>query len=314
MSTKLSAPVFNPSNFFATEGEKGMTSTSANKLANLAKERNREDMLFIDSVRFLTEEISLLANPAEKVTMSEGMKGDITEFSKIREAMMRVTRFNSFISWVREAIKAKDTMISNVKLTSLTEWCKKNNIELPKAPHNNVEEELEENRAASKVSIEDMARFFIAESKASVLGQSIHPDGSLARARQNLIEASVHHSYREGDGKDMVITTVIPTADIKEVTDFYMSLQSDWRHAESLVNQSKGEWEQADGELRLHLTNEYNKKMREHENLTARIKSDWEKWKLEEVRRIGKLKIRIPGLLQPVLDELLSLGKENTEN
>lgn len=100
MSNKLSAPVFNPANFFATEGEKGMTATSVNKLANLAKERNREDMLFIDNVRFLTEEISLLANPTEKVTMTEGMKGDLDEFSKIREAMMRVTRFNSFISWV----------------------------------------------------------------------------------------------------------------------------------------------------------------------------------------------------------------------
>lgn len=189
-----------------------------------------------------------------------------------------------------------------------------NNIDLPKAPQNNVEEELEEKRAASKIGIEDMARYFIAESKAAILGQSIHPDGSIARARQNLMEASVRHSYREGEGKDMVITTAIPTADIKDVTDFYMSLQSDWRHAESVVNQSKSEWEQADDELRQQLTNEYNKKMREHENQTARIKSDWEKWKLEEVRRLGKLKIRIPQTLQPVLDELLALGKENTEN
>lgn len=314
MSTKLSEPVFNPANFFAKDDEKGMTSTSANKLANLAKERNREDMLFVDSVRFVKEEMSLLTNPSEKVTLLDGMKGDSAEFTKIREAMMRVARFNSFISWVREAIKAKDTLISDVKLTSLTEWCKKNNIDLPKAPQNNVEEELEVNRAASKIGIEDMARYFIAESKASVFGQSIHPDGSIARARQHLMEAGVRHSYREGEGKDMVITTAVPTADIKDVTDFYMCLQSDWRHAESVVNQSKSEWEQADGELRLQLTNEYNKKMREHENQTARIKSDWEKWKLEEVRRIGKLKIRIPQTLQPVLDELLALGKENTEN
>lgn len=309
MSTRVSDPVFNPANFFAAEGDKGMTSTSANKLANLAKERNREDMLYVDSVRFVKEEMSLLTNPSEKVILSEGMKGDSTEFTKIKEAMTRVARFNSFISWVREAIKAKDTMISKVRITTLTEWCKKNNIDLPKVPLNNVEEELEENRAASKIGIEDMARYFIAESKASVLGQSIHPDGSIARARRDLMEAGVRHSYREGEGKDMVITTVTQTADINEVTDFYMNLQSDWRHAESIINQSKSEWEQADGELRLQLTNEYNKKLREHENMMARIKSDWEKWKLEEVRRIGKLKIRIPKALQPVLDELLALGK-----
>lgn len=314
MSTKLSDPVFNPSNFFATEVEKGMTSTSANKLANLAKERNREDMTFVGSVRFSNEEMSLLASPADKVMLFEGMKGDAAEFTRIREAMMRVARFNSFISWVREAIKAKDTMISDVKFTTLKEWCKKNNIDLPKAPQDKVEEELKEKRATSKVGIEDMARYFIDESKASVLGQAIHPDGAIALARKDLMEANTRHAYREGEGKDMVITTVTPTANINDVTDFYMSLQSDWRHAESLVNQSKSEWEQADAVLRLQLTNEYNSKMREYENQTARIKSDWEKWKLEEVRRISKLKIRIPQALQPVLDELLALGKENTEN
>lgn len=47
MSTRFSEPLFNPNNFFALEGEKGMTSTSANKLVNLAKERNREDQLYV---------------------------------------------------------------------------------------------------------------------------------------------------------------------------------------------------------------------------------------------------------------------------
>lgn len=180
-------------------------------------------------------------------------------------------------------------------------------------PLNRVDEEMYEKRATSLVSIDDMARFFVAQSKASVLGQAIHPEGALDLARRELLQINVTPSKAEGSGKDMIIKTCIPTASAESVTDFYMSLQSYWRHAESTVNQAKGEWELSDAETKMQLINEFNRKLREYENETARIKSDWENWKLKEIRRISKLKIRIPGLLQPILDELLALGKDEID-
>ena len=92
-----------------------------------------------------------------------------------------------------------------------------------------------------------------------------------------------------------------------------MSLQSDWRHSESAVNEAKGKWDTADSELLIGLTNEYNSKRRAYDNEMTRIRAEWDNWRLEEIRRIGKLKIRIPSVLQPVLDELLALGKENID-
>ena len=301
---------FNPNNYFASAGEKGMTSTSANKLANLAKERNREDMLLVENVRFFSNVMTLMVNPSEKITMSEGLEGSPEEFKKIKCALLRTARFNAFIAWIREAISAKDLMINETKSLSLNSWCKKQGIEYPKTPENNIEEDLVKGRASAKVTIEDMAKFFVAEAKASVLGQAVHKDGSIDKARRALIDARLNPTEREGSGQDTVIVTKLPTATNEDVTDFYMSLQSDWRQAESEVNSAKGDWEFKDTELRLQLTNEYNAKMREFENETSRIKAEWEKWKLEELRRIGKLKIRIPVILQPILDELLALGKE----
>lgn len=301
---------FNPNNYFASDGEKGMTSTSANKLANLAKERNREDMLLVENVRFFSNVMTLMVNPSEKITMSEGLEGSPEEFKKIKGALLRTARFNAFIAWIREAISAKDLMINETKSLSLNSWCKKQGIEYPKTPENNIEEDLVKGRASAKITIDDMAKFFVAEAKASVLGQAVHKDGSIDKARRALIDARLNPTEREGSGQDTVIVTKLPTATNEDVTDFYMSLQSDWRQAESEVNSGKGDWEFKDTELRLQLTNEYNAKMREFENETSRIKAEWEKWKLEELRRIGKLKIRIPVILQPILDELLTLGKE----
>lgn len=307
---KSTEPIFNQMNYFANEGEKGMTCTSANKLANLAKERNREDMLFVSNVRFYDDVMTLLDNPTEKVVLNQGLKGDEATFVKIREALLRTARFNAFISWVREAISAKEELINNVRSTSVSKWCKHHGIEYPQSPDDEVETLLYEGRAAGKATIDEMARYFINQAKASVLGQAVHPDGSIDKARRDLIEAMMSPSRTEGYGKDTVIKTKNITADSQTVTDFYMSLQNEWRHAESSVNEAKGNWELDDTELLLGLKNEYNAKVRAYDAEITRIKQEWEHWKLEEVRRIGKLKIRIPLVLQPVLDELLSLGKE----
>lgn len=306
----LSDPVFNPHNYFASEGEKGMTSTSANKLANLAKERNREDQLYVENVKFYSDIMSLLVNPNEKVTLSEGLPGSEEEFKKIREALQRTARFNAFISWVREAISAKENLIEEVGMTSLKKWCKDQGIEYPEPPENEVVDEMKKQSAAGKAYIDEMAAYFISQAKASVLGLAIHPNGPLDKARRDLIDAWLKPSSKEGTGADTVIMTKVPTASNESVTNFYMELQGDWRQSESRLNESKNKWNTADVELRIQLLNEYNAKMRDNEKETSRIKAEWEKWKLEETKRLGKLKIRIPAALQPVMDELQALGKE----
>lgn len=310
MGNRVNDPEFNRYNFFASDGEKGMTSTSANKLANLAKERNREDMLLIQNVRFYNEVMTLLVNPSEKVVLSEGLKGNQEEFDKLREALMRTARFNAFISWVREAISAKETLIQEVNDTGLRTWCKKQGIEFPKEPDGGeVDERASEERSAGRATIDEMARYFTNQSLASVLGQAIHPDGPIDEARRALIEATMTPSKTEGYGKDTVIKTKEATATPDSVTAFYMALQSEWRHAEAAVNEAKGKWQTADRERFIEIVKDYNARMREYEMAVSKIKADWEQWKLEETKRLGKMKIRIPGSLQPVLDELLALGK-----
>ncbi|MCH5213748.1 MAG: hypothetical protein J1E97_01045 [Muribaculaceae bacterium] len=309
MRNRNTEPEFNKYHFFASDGEKGMTATSANKLANLAKERNREDMLLIQNVRFYNEVMTLLVKPSEKVVLSEGMNGSQQEFDKLREALLRTARFNAFISWVREAIAAKEALIKEVNDTEVCSWCKKQGIEYPTAPENEVDKEMHESRSAAQATIDEMARYFANQSMASVLGQAIHPEGPIDEARRALIEATMAPSQTEGYGQDTVIKTKEATATTDAVTAFYMALQAEWRHAEAAVNEAKGKWQSADKERLIELVNEYDAKKRDYNLKLAKIEADFGQWQLQETRRLGKLKIRVPAALQPVLDELLTLGK-----
>lgn len=314
MKTKpASEPVFDPRNYFAADGEKGMTSTAANKMANLAKERNREDMLMLENIKFYNNMMTLLVKPTEKVLLSQGLNGGKEEFANIREALMRVARFNAFIAWVREAIAARETMLFETRHTSLEQWCEQQGIECPEMPVDDIDDDLYKSRAAATATIDDMARYFVNQAKAAALGQAVHPDGAIDRARRELIDASLNPAHKEGTGQETVIITKQPTAETKEVTDFYMSLQSNWRHAEAAVNQAKSNWNSQDALRRIALTNEFNAKKRQYDSEMLKLRSQYDEWRLQESIRIGKLKIRVPAALQLVLDELLSLGRDHAE-
>lgn len=311
MKIQNAEPVFLRENYFAKEGELGMTMTSANKMANLAKERNREAMLFVESLKFYKSVISLLVAPKEKVVLSEGTPGNESTFHTIRSALNTIARYNAFIAWIREAIAAKNALISEANNKTIFQWCKEQGIEYPKAPENNVEQLLWENRSFGKATIEEMARWYIHQAKASVFGQAIHPSGSIAKAREALMEVNLKPATAVGTGKETIIETKVPTANNEAVTEFYMSLQSEWRHAESAVNESKSRWEAENYENLLRFKNEYNECQRQYEARVNYLKSEWERWIYEECQRIGRLKIRIPHVFQPILQELLALGKES---
>lgn len=193
---------------------------------------------------------------------------------------------------MREAISAKESLLNAVENKPLKKWRDENGINYTDIPENRASDELHI-KHAGEASIDEMAQYFIAQSKASTLGQAIHPDGPEDKARRELIGAGLKPSQREGSGKDTVIMTKVPTAAIDDVTNFYMELQGNWRRSESRVNKSKNSWATKDSEMKICLTNEYNSKMCEFEKKTSRIKGEWEKYKLEKTRRIGKLKIRI---------------------
>ena len=87
-------------------GEQGLTSTSANHIANLAKEYVAGLEESIDGVTLYNTEVSLLIDPSgNKHSLVVG--NTLEDIEDIKNKAMHIAEAKSLIAWLREAIKAK---------------------------------------------------------------------------------------------------------------------------------------------------------------------------------------------------------------
>lgn len=99
--------------FFSTEG-KGLTSTSANHIANLAKEMVREIETFVSGLTLYSTSVVLIGNDNVNIIN----EGDTAEaLDKVKTQLHTIAKANSLIAWLREAIKAKERLQKEVELS-----------------------------------------------------------------------------------------------------------------------------------------------------------------------------------------------------
>ena len=116
--------------FFSPEG-KGLTSTSANHIANMAKEMIRTLETELGSMVFYSTEVALIGNDAAN-TLTVGT--DDTTLRATADKLFRIARAKSLIAWLREAIKAKERLIEEVSAMTVNDFAKLEGIEIPEAP------------------------------------------------------------------------------------------------------------------------------------------------------------------------------------
>lgn len=108
--------------FFKKEGEEGvaLTSTSANHIANMAKEYIQGMETQLNNVSFLNVEVGLISANAHNV-IQEGTSREV--LSLIPSMLESIAQAKSLIAWLREAIKAKNDLIDGLQSVSLDDWC-----------------------------------------------------------------------------------------------------------------------------------------------------------------------------------------------
>ena len=91
---------------FFKEGK--LTSTSANYLAEIAKERVKTLEEKLSNLKFYSENVQLLGTPNKHI-LSHGIQlKDID----IEDILDKISTLKSFIAWIREALKAKSKLLS----------------------------------------------------------------------------------------------------------------------------------------------------------------------------------------------------------
>lgn len=218
--------------FFKKEGEEGvaLTSTSANHIANMAKEYIQGMETQLNNVSFLNVEVGLISANAHNV-IQEGTSREV--LSSIPSMLESIAQAKSLIAWLREAIKAKNDLINGLQSVSLDDWCEENGVEKPLspvAPHVLTEQEY-----YASLPIKERNRYYQLETVAAVIGKYIHPDGVLSDERKKLKDRIQHPHQVDGKGRDALIYTYEPSVSAEDVDNTFYELQKKHREVQATV-------------------------------------------------------------------------------
>lgn len=290
---------------FFSENGKGLTSTSANHLANVAKEMIRELETELAEMTFYSTTVSLIGTDNVNLLNQGATDEDV---KKITTLLRRVAESKSLIAWLREAIKAKERLQDEVLKESLEEYARSNGIELKERPV--MGEILTEDDYFASLSADERCRYYSLEALASTLGKAIHPGGEFADARKALqLKGKKPHDV-EGSGRDTLIYTYSPTVDEHLVEDVYFGLQAQYRDVQSRLNTIKSECKKAVDDSAVTVKSEYAKNIADWTNERKLLETRHAQHVQLRSREIAELRILIPQSLTDIYNHVTGLGKK----
>lgn len=294
-------------NFF---GENGITSTSANHVANLAKEAVRNVHEKLASTRFYTETVGLLTGGNEAV-VRKGWSVDAVE--NLPDLVEQITQANSLIAYLREAIKEKERRMKAVndyedviaRTANAADMQALRSRKPIKAPYPTEEQ------VKMTWSVGEQEKYLSLEAEAAALGKFIHEDGHMSVARIDLMNKLNNPSEIDLNGSETVIHNYTPTVDIVTVDKVFNQLQVRYRTVQAELNGMKKRIQDYIDNEKLRIDNEYASAKRaydlkEHElaNELDHIYNQEEIHRRELLREVQALKIVIPNRLRAIYDYL----------
>ena len=287
--------------FFA---ENGLTSTSANHIANLAKEYGTRLTAQVDNFQFYNTSVALIGTEDYHQIKAGVTENEVAKFPEILD---KVIEANSLIAWLREAIKARETMLKEVEQMSVEEYAEIGGVELPKRPEKG--QRLTNDDIVAQMSIKERNRYFSLQTRAAKIGQFIHPDGKLSAQRTEL-QKKLHARFMvKGEGRDTLLYQYEPTCSEEVVEQVFFQLQKAHREAQAELNGILHKIVEEKRSAALAIDREYAIALDQYNRRMEEIQSDFQMWKECEAKRIADLRIIIPNDLKGIYEIINSLGK-----
>ena len=294
--------------YFSNEG---MTSTTANYYANIAKELQNAATERLNSVKFFRTSVAVIGS-REKQLMSDG----IIDLSFIPEDLRTLASLNAFCAWVREAIKEKEEQQKLLNGMDEFDWAKEQGITLPTYPTApDKPKPITETDVMNSWDINKRNKYLRLEAFASTYGKYIHPDGAYSRARKKAHNAINNPIAKDGTGRDMVLYYMEESVDIKIVDQMFMVLQDQYRGYEKELNQMKAELKETVNDLSRKLDDQYQETIRkfqlentEYHAIMSDIRTQFNTWRINEIEKVSKLKITIPENLKEIFKVIKEVG------
>ena len=286
---------------YLTDG-KGLSSTSANYIANVGKEYITEHEAKLAKAAVLYDTTQQLMTNNVKLNTGYGCKDeDVYEFESI---LNTIADIKALTAWIREAIKTKELMVKNIQTMSFEKY-------VTDILHEDINEYRERYRikydnAEYDRTVNEQAEYLKAEATAAVFGKFIHSNGAFNKGRDMLYKIQNNPIEIEGNGQDRIIVKRHNSVDSAIVDEVYMKLQGVWRSHEAQLNKYK------------HNTETENNRRAQKANAEVSIRQakydtklvKFEEWKEIERERISNLKIVIPDMFEGIYTYLEDISKK----
>ena len=291
----------NNSVFFA---ENGLTSTSANHVANLAKECVQDIESRLANVKLYKCEVALIGTDTRNL-LSDGWSN--VGISEIEGLLETVTEAKSLIAWLREAIKARSQALDEAEARTINEWATENGVELPAKPVKKTNVTKED--IIAEMGIKERNRIFSLETKAATFGKYVHPDGNFAKARKEFLKKQSEPVSITGEGRDAMFYYYTPTCDEENVENVFFALQKVHRETQAELNGIMHHIEERVRTENMEAESAYYAALSAYQVEMEKIQSHYKLDKERELKRIAAFKIVIPNDLKGIYETVNKLGK-----
>lgn len=290
--------------FFSADG-KGLTSTSANHIANLAKEMIRDIEVSLEGMTLYSTTVTLIGSEKPAVLNHGATAADVED---VISRLHTVADAKSLIAWLREAIKAKERLHDETTGMTLAEYAKIKGIKIVEPPVPG--DALTEDEYFASKPLDERCRYYSLETLAATLGKAVHPGGEFAEARNELQAKAKSPHTVSGAGRDALIYTYQPTVDSQVVEDVYFRLQKQYRDAQARLNEMRHECRRAVEESVVAAKAEYTKAVAAWSVDRKLLEAQFNEYVQRKTKEIAALRILIPDALKDIYETVSDLGKK----
>lgn len=244
----------------------GISSSQANHVANLIKEKNKVVDSELNNTAAYKE---VLRREGENFTLKNPQPVDLFNLSR------REGELYALSSWLREAIKARETLLTFYRECPHTFF---GEVPVWNPPPSPVKKQIPVPAKATEAdifetfSLKELAEYWALESKAAHIGKRIHKGGTVSNIREEILanKDSVT-TFTVMDGKHYPVSFE-KVYSIDDVSDAFDKLQKLHRGYEQKLNFYKAKIQNGMTELNAKRLSEYRK---DQEAENARYNKEW---------------------------------------
>lgn len=265
------------------------TTTSANHIANLAKEFivNKESKL--NNIKLTSTTVSLISEDSKHIVEYETPFND---FKQIEDNLQIISEATSFIAYLREEIKSKEKDVEKIENMSIHDYAKmvgksiSNNDDLPTRPN--------KEKILGNLSENDKLLIIQANAFTSVYGKYIHPDGKFSKERKSYFNKLSNPGKVDFEGRDSIIYNYSTSYTPETIDLLFFKLQSTHRHHQAAYNKIMHEVDE-----------EFNKQLREYNSIISErtsknqvifevLTQEFNNYQNSKIEEISNRKIKLP--------------------